>query len=352
MTQVRACILSVAGPELSPEEAGFLSESQPWGVILMGRSCIGREQVRRLISGIHDALGRTALVFIDQEGGRVARLKPPDWPRFPPAAAYGALYAADPGAGIEAARLGHRLMAHELAALGIHADCAPVCDLPVEGAHDIIGDRAFARDGAAAAALARAAMEGLHAGGVASVIKHIPGHGRAFADSHEALPRIDAPAGQLERDYMPFAALSDAPMAMTAHILYGALDRVRPATLSPVVIAGVIRGVIGFDGLLMSDDLGMAALTGTLAERAVAASRAGCDMLLHCAGFEREPAVILAEMREVAGAAPRLEGRAAERAARAEAVAAQAPEPLDTQAAWARFGALLGMAGGPAGAAA
>ena len=249
-----------------------------------------------------------ALVLIDQEGGRVQRLRPPHWRAYPPAARFGDLFARDPLAALRAVRAVSWLLASELGALGINADALPVLDVPVEGAHDIIGDRAYARDPGTAALLARAAVAGLAAAGVAPVIKHIPGHGRARADSHQELPVVDAPLGALRtHDFLPFAALADAPMAMTAHVIYAAIDAANPATTSPRVIADIIRGEMGFDGLLMSDDLNMQALSGPLAARAEAALNAGCDVVLHCSG-------ILEEMREVAGVCPALTGRALKRA--------------------------------------
>ncbi|MFN3314542.1 MAG: glycoside hydrolase family 3 N-terminal domain-containing protein, partial [Hyphomonas sp.] len=221
---MKACILSVAGPELSAAEAALFAAENPWGVILMGRSCVSRMQVRRLVADIWTATGRETLIFIDQEGGRVARLKAPEWPVFPRGADYAAIYAQDPEQGREAAWLGHRLIAAELASLSIHADCAPVVDLPVPGAHDVIGDRAFGTEPAQAADLARAALDGLMAGGVAGVIKHIPGHGRSVADSHLELPRVTAGQNELAADFDAFVRVADAPMAMTAHIAYEAYD--------------------------------------------------------------------------------------------------------------------------------
>lgn len=337
---MRAAILSVSGEVLTSEEAALLSRAQPWGVILMGRSCRSRGQVRALVDDIWAALGRACLVFTDQEGGRVARLKAPEWPVFPPGAAYGALYDIDPQLGLEAVFLGHRLIAAELADMGLHADCAPVVDLPLPGAHDVIGNRAFGTDPSKVAALGRAALKGLMAGGVAGVIKHVPGHGRAMSDSHEELPRVTAGDNELASDFEAFRRLADAPMAMTAHIAYDSIDAGRAATVSKKVIQNVIRARIGFDGLLMSDDLGMKALGGTLASRTKAAIAAGCDVVLHCAGFTKDPADILAEMKEVAEAAPALKGRSLERALRAEAMATAA-RPIDREAAWARFRELM-----------
>ena len=333
---ISACILSVSGQTLTSNEAALLAEHQPWGVILMGRSCATRAQVLKLVDDIWGALERPCLIFIDQEGGRVARLKSPEWPIFPSAMSYADLYARDPEAGLDAVWLGHRLIAHELSELSIHADCAPVADLPVPGAHDVIGDRAFGTDPEMVAALARAALKGLGDGGVAGVIKHIPGHGRSLVDSHQQLPRVTASEDELARDFLAFTKLNEAPMAMTAHIAYDAFDPGRAATLSPIVINDIIRERIGFDGLLMTDDLGMQALGGSLTERGQAAIEAGCDVLLHCSGFLSDPDEILAEMREVAEIAPPLAGDGARRAKRADMMAAQA-QPFEPVEGWARF---------------
>lgn len=340
MSDISACILSVSGPVLTEAEARLLSDVRPWGMILMGRSCVSKAQVSALVKAIHEAAGHEVLVFIDQEGGRVARLKGPEWPLFPRGADYGALYQQDRALGLEACFLGHRLIAHELTALGIHADCAPVLDIPRPGAHDVIGDRALGETPAQVAALGRAAIDGLHAGGVASVIKHIPGHGRSMADSHLELPRVTADESELAADFEPFRELSDAPMAMTAHIAYEAVDPGVPATSSEKLITQTIRGRIGFDGLLMSDDLGMAALGGTLASRARAAIAAGCDMLLHCSGFLKDADAILAEMREVGEAAPVLKGKALQRAQAASAIG-KSIEPFDAESGRARLDELM-----------
>ena len=305
----KALICSCAGTELTEEERAFFAHEKPWGLILFARNVDDPAQVQALVDDFRALVGRDdAPVFIDQEGGRVQRLRPPHWRDYPPAARFGELWARDPLAACRAARAVTWLLASELADLGINADALPVLDVPVEGAHDIIGDRAYARDPQVAALLARAAMSGLSAAGVAPVIKHIPGHGRARADSHEELPMVEAPLPNLRaHDFLPFAALADAPMAMTAHVVYAAIDADNPATTSRTVIHDVIRGEIGFDGLLMSDDLNMKALAGPLAARAEAALAAGCDVVLHCSGD-------LAEMREVAAACPELSGRALERA--------------------------------------
>ena len=306
---MKALICGCAGTVFTEEERAFLAEAQPWGLILFARNVDTPEQVRALVNDFRALVGRAdAPVFIDQEGGRVQRLRPPHWRDYPPAARFGALWAQDPLAACRAARAVSWLLASELADLGINADALPVLDVPVEGAHDIIGDRAYARTPEVAALLARAAMSGLSAAGVAPVIKHIPGHGRARADSHEELPVVETPPDLLRtHDFLPFAALADAPMAMTAHVVYAAIDAKNPATTSRTIIQDIIRGEIGFDGLLMSDDLNMKALAGPLAARAEAALAAGCDVVLHCSG-------VLAEMREVAAACPELSGPALRRA--------------------------------------
>ena len=340
MSPARRCILSVSGQTLTAEESAFLRDANPFGLILMGRSCGSRVQVRRLVDDIWNAVQRPCLIFIDQEGGRVARLKAPEWPTFPAAGVYGALYDQNPDLGLEASRLGHLLLASELVEIGIHADCSPVADVRTEGAHDIVGDRAFHSDPHAVAALAGAAMEGLRMGGVAPVIKHLPGHGRALVDSHKELPRVTASHNEIARDFLPFEALRAAPMGMTAHIAYDALDPEKPATHSPDVISQVIRRRIGFDGLLMTDDLGMKALGGTLGERATKALSAGCDLALHCSGFVKDPDDILKEMIEVAEACGDLERDSLARAHRAEAWGS-AGVPVDREEGWERFRALL-----------
>ena len=340
---MRACILSVSGPVLTADEKDLLSTMQPWGVILMGRSCVSKKQVQRLVDEIWGALERACLIFIDQEGGRVARLKAPEWPIFPAGGDYAALYAKNTEHGLEATWLGHRLIGHELASLSIHANCAPVLDRRVEGAHDIVGDRALGATPEEIALLGRQALKGLRDSGVAGVIKHIPGHGRAMADSHVSLPRVTAGDNELAQDFASFTALLDAPMAMMAHIAYDAFDAERPATLSPTVISGVIRERIGFQGLLMSDDLGMKALGGRLGERASRAIEAGCDIALHCSGFIKDPDEILTEMREVAEATPILAGQALVRAEHAQSFATLA-KPFDVEAGYARLAELFGTA--------
>jgi len=329
-----ACILGCAGPVLSGEEQAFFRDVRPWGFILFKRNVETPDQVRALVEALRETVGRAdAPVLIDQEGGRVARLGPPHWRRYPPGRAYGQLSGNDPLLRREIARLGGRLLAHDLAALGINVDCVPVLDVPHPGAHDVIGDRAYGDTADEVALLGRAASEGLIAGGVLPVIKHIPGHGRAGADSHMALPVVEAAYAELDaRDFAPFRVLSDMPMAMTAHVVYTAVDRKRPATTSKAAISRVIRGAIGFDGLLMSDDLSMKALSGDFAERARASLAAGCDVVLHCNGD-------MDEMQGVVAGTRALAGRAGQRARAALGRIARTPEPLDLEEARARFDA-------------
>ena len=315
---IGAFICGCSGLSLTADEIAFLRESDPWGFILFKRNIDSPEQVRNLTEHFRSIVGREAPVLVDQEGGRVQRLGPPQWPSYPAARRFGEIYAKDPLSGLAAARLTARLIADDLHQLGITVDCLPVGDVPQSGSHDVIGDRAYASEPEPVALLARAAMAGLMEGGVLPVVKHVPGHGRAHADSHFSLPVVDTPREDLARtDFLPFAALADAPMAMTAHVVYSAIDRDLPATLSATVIQSVIRDDIGFEGLLMSDDLSMKALAGTLGERALRATAAGCDVALHCNG-------ILLEMQEVADGAGTLGGLAL---ARADAALARARPP-------------------------
>ncbi len=317
----------------------FLRAARPWGLILFREACVTREQVRALCAALREAAGHDAIIWIDQEGGRVARLKPPEWLVWPACAKYGEVYARDRASGLEAAHLGHRLIAHELKSIGVDGDYAPVLDVAIEGADKIVGDRAFSKTPSDIAPLARAALEGLHAGGVAGCIKHMPGHGRAMADSHLALPRVSASDDDLSRDMAPFVALADAEAAMTAHIVYEAWDADRPATCSAKVIEQIIRGRIGFEGLLMSDDLDMKALqyamNGGLAERADSALKAGCDVVLQCSG-------VLAEMEEAAKGCRPLEGLSLVRARAVEAFAKRPAGEFDAEAGWTRFKELVG----------
>jgi len=263
----RAVVFGCAGERLTSEEKDFFARTAPLGFILFARNCRNRPQVRRLVEDLRASVGRTdAPVLIDQEGGRVARLSPPVWRAVPAAAVFGRLAAGDPEAAHQAAELNARLLAAELTDLGITVNCLPLLDVPVAGGHDIIGDRAFADTAEVVADLGAAVLSGLLAGGVLPVIKHLPGHGRAAVDSHEALPVVEAPRKLLEEtDFTPFRALADAPLGMTAHVVYTALDPAQPATTSQTVIDQVIRGSIGFQGLLISDDLSMSALAGVLA---------------------------------------------------------------------------------------
>src|SRR5438445_3161842 len=320
-------IYGCAGLELSAQERDFFRQTQPWGFILFARNISDPVQVKALVEQLRKIIG-DAPVLIDQEGGRVARLKPPHWHQRPPAARFGLLHAQNPDAAREAAYLNARLIAHDLASLGINVDCLPVLDVPVPGAHDIIGDRAFAADPATIIALGKAQIEGLMDGGVLPVMKHIPGHGRAGADSHLALPRVSASAEELSAsDFVTFRSLDQCPIAMTAHVVYESIDPQRPATTSPKVIRDVIRGEIGFDGLLMSDDLSMKALDGPLSVRAKAALFAGCDLVLHCNGD-------MDEMRDVASEVKELEGQALRRSQQALAHLS-VPGPFDPAAAGA-----------------
>ena len=312
MVDFNAFISGCAGTSLSDDERAFFAETRPCGLILFARNCQSVSQLRTITEDFRDAVeSDAALVLIDQEGGRVQRLRPPQWRQMPPARVYGDLYLHDPEGARAAAFAGGRLIATELREAGITVNCTPVLDVPEAGSHDIIGDRAFSFDPDVVSDLGRAVVEGTLAGGVLPVIKHIPGHGRAMADSHLSLPRIDASAEELiEVDFRPFMALCHAPLAMTAHVLLTAFDDERPSSTSPVIMSGVIRELIGLTGLVMSDDIGMQALGGPFAERAAAVIDAGCDVALHCSGE-------LAEMREVASAVPPLEGESAERFARA-----------------------------------
>lgn len=331
----RAFIAGLSGHQLTPGEESFFRDAQPWGFILFRRNVDTPEQVRALTDSLRSLTGRSDLpILIDQEGGRVQRLGPPHWTRYPAAKTFRDLRANDPDMAREWVRLGARLIAHDLAALGINVDCLPVLDVPVPGSHDIIGDRAYGDDPDSIAILGRAAAEGLMAGGVLPVIKHIPGHGRARSDSHEELPIVDAKKAALERDFAPFAVNADMPMAMTAHVVYTALDKAQPGTWSKKVISQTIRKKIGFDGLLMTDDLSMKALGGDFRTRAERAIAAGCDMVLHCNGS-------MAEMEAVAAGSPLLGGKAKRRAEAALMRLRHRPEPLNAVEARQRFTAIL-----------
>lgn len=333
-----AAIYGLAGPRLSAEEAAFFRDVQPWGFILFARNIEAPDQVRGLVGALRDIVGRPdAPILIDQEGGRVQRFGPPHWRRYPPARILARL-PGGPHVRREAVRLGARLIADDLHALGVNVDCAPVLDVPQPGAHDIIGDRAYGEAPDEVAFLARAMAEGLLAGGVLPVIKHIPGHGRATSDSHFDLPVVETSLETLRQtDFVPFQALSDMPLAMTAHVKYPALDPRRPATTSRAVIKGVLRNEFGFSGVIMSDDLSMQALDGGMTLRARQSLSAGCDVVLHCNGD-------MAEMKSVAAGVQALSGLAARRAEAALARIPGRPEPLDRQDAERRFDALVASA--------
>jgi beta-N-acetylhexosaminidase len=335
----RAFITGISGLELGADERAFIRDERPWGFILFKRNIDTPTQVSSLVRELRDAVGNPdAPVLIDQEGGRVQRLGPPHWPVYPPGAVFGALYDIAPKLGFQAARLSSRLIAADLIESGITVDCLPLADVPVEGADAVIGNRAYGTNPDKVAAIARAVTNGLVEGGVLPVLKHIPGHGRATADSHFRLPTVDTSRKELETtDFAAFQPLADLPMAMTAHVVFSALDPAQPATTSATIINQVIRGVIGFQGLLMSDDVSMNALAGTIAERTRAIVNAGCDMILHCNGK-------LDEMRDVARATPELTGGALERAKRALA-SRHPPQPLDRQAARAELDALINRVG-------
>lgn len=325
-----AAIYGCAGHRLTEAEKAFFAEARPWGFILFRRNIDTPDQVRALTDEMRAVLGDAdAPILIDQEGGRVQRMGPPHWPKYPPGDAY--LKATnDPLSARELVRLGARLMAHDLKDVGINIDCVPVLDTPVPGAHDIIGDRAYGRDPQTVAQLGRAAAEGLLAGGVLPVIKHMPGHGRAFADSHKDLPVVHADLDTLDAwDFMPFRALSDMPIGMTAHIVFTAIDGKRPATQSRKAIR-MIRERLGFRGLLLSDDLVMNALSGSLTQRAHKALKAGCDIVVHWNGD-------MDQMRQVAEGVGPLKGGAKRRAEAALARIVRSPEPLDATAAHERF---------------
>jgi len=330
----RAFISGLSGLTLTADERAFLREARPWGLILFKRNVQDKNQVIGLVREALHELGGEAPVLVDQEGGRVQRLGPPHWPAYPAGAAYGRIYDRDPAAGVAAARLGARLIAADLREVGINVDCLPLADVPVSGADRVIGDRAYGETPGKVAALAEAIAEGLADGGVLPVLKHIPGHGRANADSHLKLPVVHADRATLEAsDFAAFRPLKRLPLAMTAHVVFTAIDPVRPATTSATMIGEVIRGFIGFDGLLMGDDISMGALSGSIAERSRASLAAGCDLVLHCNGQ-------IDEMRAVAAEAPELGGESRRRADAALAVR-KSPSGIDLAAARREFAAMM-----------
>jgi beta-N-acetylhexosaminidase len=337
--QARAFITGISGLQLSAEERNFIRTERPWGFILFKRNVGTPAQVASLVEELKSLVGEADVpVLIDQEGGRVQRLGPPHWPIYPPGALFGTLFDIDPPLGVTAARLSARLIAADLDELGINVDCLPLADVPVPGADAVIGDRAYGTNPAKVASIARAVADGLSDGGILPVLKHIPGHGRATADSHFRLPEVKIAKRELEHtDFSTFRALADLPMAMTAHVVFSALDPVHPATTSATIIAQVIRSGIGFQGLLMSDDVSMNALAGSISERTRAIFAAGCDIVLHCNGK-------LEEMREVADETPELSGKALQRAALA-LESRRAARPFDRLAARSQLDALKIKAG-------
>lgn len=313
-----ALITGLSGKQLTADEASFLKATRPCGIILFSRNCESHQQIRTLVSAAKEAIGATdLLVLIDQEGGRVQRLRPPLGRALPAAAAYAAIYSDDPKAACRAAKSAARLVAEDLSSLGINTDCAPVLDVPIQGSHDIIGDRAYGTTPEQVAKIGRAVAEGFMGQGMLPVIKHIPGHGRAMADSHYDLPVVTTPREELSRtDFTAFRLMADMPAAMTAHVVFTAIDDANPASTSAVVTRDIIRGEIGFDGFLMSDDLSMKALSGSIRSRADAVIAAGSDVALHCNGD-------LTEMQQAAAGVPALAGRALERFLKAVAVTEQ-----------------------------
>lgn len=312
MSESQTLILGCLGRSLSRDEISFYRGERPWGFILFARNISEPEQIRDLVASMRDSVDRPdAPVFIDQEGGRVQRLRPPLAPNYPAGAALGALYRDDREAGLRAAWLLARLHAFDLMRYGINADCLPVLDVPVEGASEVIGARAYGKEPSSVIALGRAVAKGLMSGGVLPVMKHIPGHGRAAADTHFELPTVHTGLDDLRRhDFAPFKALNDLPIAMTAHVIFSAIDPGAPATTSGKVVEEIIRGEIGFDGLLVSDDTSMKALSGDFQTKAASILAAGVDLVLHCNGE-------MDEMRAIASRAKPLEGEALKRAERA-----------------------------------
>ena len=333
-----ACILDVAGPVLSKEERHLFAASDPWAFILFGRSCETPAQVQRLCADLRAAVGRDCLIFIDQEGGRVQRLGPPVWTQFPPLSLYGRMFDVNRPNAVRACYLHHRLMGQMMVEVGIDADCAPCLDLAISDGHSVIGDRALSRDHQSVAILGRAALDGLRDSGVVGVIKHMPGHGRAQSDSHTSLPRIEVGSQALAQDISIFQALSDAPMAMTAHVVYDAFDPLQPASLSSHMIGKIIRQDIGFDGLLMTDDISMKALSASQSQvqNAQSAFFAGADVAMYCHGS-------LEARLDFLAACPHLTGKSLARAQAANAYAKAPSLPFDTHAAWAEFSELTGL---------
>lgn len=298
---MKPVIFGLSGPTLTADEAALFRAADPLGYILFGRNCVDRDQMRALTDSLRDLSGRADLpILIDQEGGRVARMQPPVWPAFPAPSAFAALYDRAPSSAIAAAKANGQALGVMLADVGVTVDATPLLDVAQSDMTGAIGDRSFGADPMQVAALGRATLDGLAAAGVVGIVKHMPGHGRATVDSHLELPRVSASADALEQDIAPFATLSSAPMAMTAHVVFEAWDAALPATLSPTVIRDIIRGRIGFDGLLMTDDIDMKALSGAPADKAADAIAAGCDVVLDCWARMEEMAAIADRLDDIA----------------------------------------------------
>jgi beta-N-acetylhexosaminidase len=334
---MQAAIYGVEGTELTRDERAFFADADPAGFILFRRNCECRDQLVRLTSALREVSGRPEVpILIDQEGGRVARMRPPEWPAFPPGEAFDRLYQLAPSSAIEAARVNARALGLMLNEVGVNVDCLPMLDVRQPGATDIVGDRALGSDPMQVSALGRAILDGLHSAGVLGVIKHMPGHGRALVDSHKELPIVLADEEDLTIDLEPFERLRGAAMGMTAHVVYTAWDPERPGSQSPIVIHDIIRERIGFDGFLMSDDIGMEALSGDHGQRAAACVAAGCDVALHCDGK-------MENMRLVADAVPALSPEGEARLARAMALTFTPQEGMDFAAAVEKRDALLAL---------
>jgi len=335
---MQAAIYGLEGSALNADERDFFHDAEPAGFILFRRNCENQDQLLRLTDSLREIASRDDVpILIDQEGGRVARMRPPAWPAFPPAEKFAHLYRAAPSSAIEAVRSNARALALMLRSAGINVNALPLLDVRQEGASDIIGDRALGSEPMQVAALGRAVLDGMASAGVIGIIKHMPGHGRALVDSHKELPVVSASAEELEVDLEPFERLASAPMGMTAHVVYTAWDSERPASLSPTVIRDVIRQRIGFDGWLMSDDLGMEALQGDFAERAAGVVAAGCDVALHCSGK-------MEEMIAVASSVPALSAEGHDRLNRAMAGTRIDLEPVDFAEEIAKRDQLLALA--------
>lgn len=297
---MKPVIFGLSGPTLTPDERAFFRDCDPAGYIMFKRNCVDRAQLRALTDDLRALSGRDDLaILIDQEGGRVSRMQPPEWPAFPAGAAFDALYEIAPISAMEAARVNAKAIALTLAEVGINVDALPLLDVRTADTHPAIGDRALGSDPLRVASLGRSVIDGLREGGVVGIVKHMPGQGRAVVDSHHDLPVVDASDDELAVDLRPFERLNTAPMAMTGHIMFPAWDSERCVTMSPVIIAEIIRGRIGFDGLLMSDDLDMKALSGEVSDRAAACVAAGCDVALNCWGRMDEMVAIAAALPEI-----------------------------------------------------